>query len=62
MIYDQNLDTSFWAEASRTIIYIQNICPHSHLDNKTLEETFTSLKPNVSHLCIFMWLKRIGQN
>ena len=40
MIFDQNLSMSFWAEASNTSVYIQNECPHSHLDNKTLEEDF----------------------
>ena len=37
-MYDQNLDTFFWAEASRAAVYIQNRCPLSHLDNKTLKE------------------------
>ena len=41
MMFDQNLDSSFWAEASRVVVYNQNIFPHSHLDNKTPEETST---------------------
>ena len=44
---------SFWAEASNTIVYIQNRCPHSHLDNKTPEEAFSGKKPDISHLRIF---------
>lgn len=53
MLYDQNVETSFWAEASRTIVYFQNRCAHSLLDNKTLEEAFTDIKPNVRHLRIY---------
>lgn len=53
MLFDQNIETSFWAEASRTIVYIQNRCPHSLLDNKTLEEACTGNKPDISHLRIF---------
>lgn len=53
MIHDQNLQTSFWDEASRTVVYVQNRCPHRILENKTPEEAFTGVKPNVSHLRIF---------
>lgn len=53
MIFDQNLDSSLWAEASRAAAYIQNRCPHSHLDNKTPEETFTRHEPDIIHLIIF---------
>lgn len=49
MLLDQNIVTSFWAETSRTDVYIQNRCPHSHLDNKTPEEAFTGIKPDISH-------------
>lgn len=53
MLLDQNIETSFWTEASRTAVYIQNRCPHSHLDNKTPEEAFTGIKPDISHFRIF---------
>lgn len=50
MLLDQNLDTSLWAEASNTAVYIQNRCPHSHIENKTPEEAFTGTKPDISNL------------
>ena len=53
MMHDQNLHTKFWAEASNTIVYIQNICPHATLENIKLEEVFSKSKPNLSHLRIF---------
>ena len=53
MILDQNLQPFLWGEASNTTIYIQNRCPHSHLDHKTPEEVFFGKKPNISHLRIF---------
>ena len=42
-----------WEEASRIVVYEQNICPHSIVKNMTLEEAFTGLKPEVGHLRIF---------
>ena len=42
-----------WAEAARTAVYVQNCTPHRVLENKTLEEVFSSKKPEVSHLRIF---------
>ena len=53
MILDQNLGSYRWEEASCTTIYIQNKSPHSHLRDKTLEEVFSKVKPNISHLRIF---------
>lgn len=52
-MHNQNLETYLWAEASSAAVYIQNRCPHSHLENKTPEEAFTRIKPNISHLRIF---------
>ena len=52
-MHDQNLHTSFWVEASNTVVYIQNKCPHSVLENTTPEEVFTGIKPDLSHLRIF---------
>ena len=42
-----------WAEATRTMVYVQNCTPHRVLKNKTLEEVFFGKKPEVSHLRIF---------
>ena len=53
MIFDQNLEYYLWAEAFCTVIYIQNRSPHSYLRDKTPEEVFTEVKPNISHLTIF---------
>jgi hypothetical protein len=41
-----------WAEASNTIVYVQNRSPHKILGNKTPEELFTGKKPEVIHLRI----------
>ena len=44
---------TLWADAASTPDYVQNRSPHRVFRNKTLEEAFTSVKPNVSHLRIF---------
>ena len=53
MIFDQNLEHYLWAEASCTTVYIQNRSPHSYLKDKTPEEIFSKVKPDISHLRIF---------
>jgi hypothetical protein len=53
MIRDQNLPMHLWAEASSTVVYVQNRSPHKILGNKTPEEVFTRKKPKFSHLRIF---------
>lgn len=53
VIRDQNLPMHLWAEASSTVVYVQNKSPHKILGNKTPEEVFTGKKPEVSHLRIF---------
>ena len=53
MIHDQSLPMFLWAKASRTIVYVQNKCPHKILKNMTPEEAFTGVKPEVGHLRIF---------
>ena len=52
MLHDQDLPMHLWAEAARTMVYVQNRTPHRVLKNKT-EEVFSSKKPEVSHLRIF---------
>lgn len=39
-------------EASSTTVYVQNRSPHWILEDKTLEEAFIGVKPEVSHLRI----------
>ena len=42
-----------WVEASRTVVYVHNRCPHKIVKNMTLKEAFTGVKPEVGHLRIF---------
>jgi hypothetical protein len=53
MIHDQDLPMHLWAEATRTIVYVQNRLSHRALGFKTPEEMFSEKKPKVSHLKIF---------
>jgi hypothetical protein len=53
MIHDQNLPMILWAEASMTVVYVQNMSPHKILKNMTPEEAFTGVKPEVGHFRIF---------
>jgi hypothetical protein len=55
MIHDQNLPMHLWAEASNTVVYVQNIIPHKILGNKTPKEVFIGKKLKVSHLRIFSY-------
>ena len=50
MIHDQDLPMHLWAEATRTVVYVQNCTPHRLLENKTPEEVSSFKKPEVSHL------------
>jgi hypothetical protein len=53
MMYDQNISLSLWAKVASTGVYIQNMCPHKSLEEKTPKEVFTGKKPSVDHLRIF---------
>jgi hypothetical protein len=53
MIRAQGLDLEFWAEVVNTVVYIKNRCPTKALESKTLQEAWTSKKPDVSHLRVF---------
>ena len=53
MLHDQDLPMYVWAEATRTMVYVQNRTAHRVLDNKTPEEVFSGKKTEVSHLRIF---------
>ena len=55
MIHDQDLPMHLWAEAARTVVYVQNRSPHRVLGNKTPEEMFSGEKPEVNHLRIFIF-------
>jgi hypothetical protein len=53
MLHDQDLPMMLWAEACNTAVYVQNRSPHKILENKTPEEAFTGVKPEMGHLRIF---------
>jgi hypothetical protein len=53
MMFDQDPPNSLWEKATSTAVYIQNMCPHAILKDKTPEEVFSWIKPEVGHLRIF---------
>jgi hypothetical protein len=53
MMFDQDPPNSLWAEATSIAVYIHNRCPHVVLKEKTPEEIFLGIKPEVGHLRIF---------
>jgi hypothetical protein len=53
MVHDQDLPMHLWAEATRTVVYMQNKSPQKVLENKTPEEMFLGEKSKVNHLRIF---------
>jgi hypothetical protein len=53
MIHDQDLPMFLWAEACNTIVYVQNKSPRMILGDKTPEEAFIGVKPEIRHLRIF---------
>ena len=68
MLHDQRLLKFLWAEATNTIVYVQNRCPHQALGSKTPKKC--SLVRNLMYpileflevLYIFMCRKRKGIN
>ena len=56
MLHDQDLPMHLWAEAARETMYVHNRTLHRVLENKTPEEAFSGIKPEVSHLRIFSYL------
>jgi hypothetical protein len=53
MMFDQDLPNYLCKEATSTVVYIQNGCPHAILKEKTPEEVFSRIKPEVGHLRTF---------
>jgi hypothetical protein len=53
MLHDQGLPMHLWVEACNTAVYVKNRSPYRTLGMSTLEESFTSKKPDVSHFKIF---------
>ena len=44
---------TLWEDATSTSVYVQNRSPHRVFGNKTPEEAFTSVNPDITHLRIF---------
>ncbi|CAL0316802.1 unnamed protein product [Lupinus luteus] len=53
MLKTKKLPKNLWAEAVATAAYILNRCPTKRLKDKTPEEAWSGIKPNVKHLRIF---------
>jgi hypothetical protein len=53
MLHEKSLPQRLWAEALNCETYIQNISPHRSVKDKTPYESWSSLKPEVTHFCIF---------
>ena len=53
MLQSKGLSLNFWAEAINCANYIINRTPTKVLENITLEEAWSSIKPNVSHFRVF---------
>jgi len=56
MLNEKNLPNYFWVEAVATIVYIMNRTPTAVVHGMTLEEKFTSKKPDVLHLTVFGYI------
>jgi transposase InsO family protein len=53
MIYSKGLGLHYWAEANNCANYIVNRTPTKALKNKTLEEAWNKIKPDISHFRVF---------
>ena len=50
VLLDQDLPMHLWAEEAKIFVYVENCNPHRVLGNKTPEEAFSGVKPEVIHL------------
>jgi hypothetical protein len=53
IIQSKGLSLNYWEESINYANYIVNCTPKKALRNITLEEAWTKIKPDVSHLCVF---------
>jgi hypothetical protein len=53
MIQSKRLSLKYWVEAINCENYIVNHTPTKALKNITLKESWTKIKPDVSHFCLF---------
>lgn len=49
MLKEKQMPKDFWGEATSTAVYIINRCQIKKLTNKTPQETWPGLKPNIFH-------------
>jgi hypothetical protein len=52
IMFEQDLPNSLWPEETSTSMYIQNMCPNVIFKDKTPEEVFSGIKPEVGNLRI----------
>ena len=50
MLHDQDIPMHLWAEAVKTLVYVQNRTPHRVIENKAPEELFSSKKSKFKHI------------
>jgi hypothetical protein len=53
MIQSKGLSLKYWTKAINCANYIVNHTPTKTLKNITPEESWTKIKPYVSHFCVF---------
>ena len=53
MIQSKGLSLQFWVEAINCANYIANHIPTKYLQGVTTEESWSKIKPNVSHFRVF---------
>lgn len=58
LLMESGLSKVFWAEAVNTAAYLVNRTPCTSTNDKTPEEVWTKVKPNLSHLRVFGCLRK----
>jgi hypothetical protein len=53
MLHAKLLPQRLWEESLNYATYIQNISPHRYIKDNTPYEAWSSLRPEVTHFCIF---------
>ena len=53
MLKSKKMPKEFWAEAIDCAIYLLNRCPTRSVQDKTPQEAWGGIKPNISHLRVF---------
>ena len=53
MLKGKNLSRESWGEMVSTFAYLLNMCPKKKFKKITLEEAWSGLKPNMTHLRVF---------